>query len=471
MTVPVSDLQAVAPSAIIELFELALDLTLHGSSEVWRFHNGSNANENGAVIWNGNSYMRYPIECDGFEFSGKGTLPQPKLRIANIMGTITTLLLTANMTTPGNDLIGAKLTRIRTLAKYLDQVNFPGNVNPTADPTVELPREVFFISQKTAENRDVVEFSCSASFDLQGVRAPKRQCISNICQWVYRGTECGYSESAYFDANDNPVATAGQDICGKRLSSCNLRFGSISRVATYVAGSSTLTFDNVNGLTQGHAVYGLGIAPGTVISTFASGTTAVISAPVTISSNVSVAGTAAAAGTTIVVTNATGLGRGQRVTGLYIPAGTTVASISGTTVTVNQRLYSKVVSGTWNSQTYYVDGYYDYENDYYIESYRAVSQYVSMPTAGISYGMRAWGSNSIDATITEVGESYIRLSSYGSLSAPEGESTSAAVTLYFMPAAPASATYSFTAADPLTFRTTDGVLRYGSFPAVGLDVQ
>lgn len=195
MSVPFSDLQAIAPSSIIELFELQLVATLHGSSDVWRFHAGSNLNANGAITWAGNSYLRYPVEAEDFEYSGQGTLPQPRIRVSNIMGTITALLLTANATTPGNDLIGAKLTRIRTLAQYIDAVNFPGSVNPygTPDSTAEFPREIYFVSQKSAETRDVVEFTLSAAFDLQGVRAPKRQCISNVCQWVYKSTECSWS--------------------------------------------------------------------------------------------------------------------------------------------------------------------------------------------------------------------------------------------------------------------------------------
>lgn len=200
MSVPFSDLQAIAPSAVIELFELQLVAALHGSADVWRFHSGSNLNANGQIVWAGNSYLRYPVEAEGFEYSGQGTLPQPKIRVSNIMGTITALLLTANATTPGNDLIGAKLTRIRTLARYIDAVNFPGSVNPygTPDSTAEFPREVYFVSQKSAETRDYVEFTLSAAFDLQGVRAPKRQCISNICQWVYKSTECGWSPVASF---------------------------------------------------------------------------------------------------------------------------------------------------------------------------------------------------------------------------------------------------------------------------------
>ena len=61
--------------------------------------------------------------------------------------------------------------------------------------------------------------------DKQGDMLPKRQCVSNICQWVYRSSECSYTGTNFFDINDQSVASAAQDACGKRLSSCKARFG------------------------------------------------------------------------------------------------------------------------------------------------------------------------------------------------------------------------------------------------------
>jgi lambda family phage minor tail protein L len=232
MAIPVSELQKVSPSFIIELFELQLVTALHGSNTVYRFHAGANMDANGELVWDGNNYQRFPVEATGFEYTGNGQLPRPTIRISNLLGTITSILLTVNATTAGNDLTGATLTRIRTMARYIDAANFTGGVNPygTPDPTSEFPREIYKVARKVAENRDMVEFELAASFDLQGIKAPKRQCISSICQWVYRSTECGYTGSNYWDANDNVVGTLGADVCGKRLSSCKLRFGSTSEL-------------------------------------------------------------------------------------------------------------------------------------------------------------------------------------------------------------------------------------------------
>jgi len=142
MAVPVSALQEINPGAIIELFTLELDATLHGSTTIYRFHNGANLNANGELVWNSNSYLRFPIQCEGFEFTGTGTLPRPTISVSNIFGTLTAIMQNVNQTTVGNDLNGAKLTRIRTLARYLDAANFaPTTTTTTSTQTVADPSD------------------------------------------------------------------------------------------------------------------------------------------------------------------------------------------------------------------------------------------------------------------------------------------------------------------------------------------
>ncbi len=176
-----SDLQSITPSAIIELFTLQLSTALHGANTIYRFHAGSNLNANGKIVWAGNDYLRFPIQASGFAFQ-RGQLPRPKIIISNATGLISSILLTVNETTTGNDLTGATVTRIRTLAKFLDAVNFPGNTNPlgTPDPNAEFPKEIYAIDRKSAENRETVEFELAAPTDLAGVRIPKRQCTRSV---------------------------------------------------------------------------------------------------------------------------------------------------------------------------------------------------------------------------------------------------------------------------------------------------
>ena len=173
----ITDLQKINPSAIIELFSITTDAALHGSAATYRFHAGTNRVGNGDIIWAGNTYIKMPIQAEGFAFI-KGQLARPTLTVSNALGTITAILLNVNSVTTGNDLTGATVTRIRTLARYLDSINFPGNTNPlgTPDPTAEFPQEIYKIDRKASENREIVQFELAAVFDLAGIRAPKRQC-------------------------------------------------------------------------------------------------------------------------------------------------------------------------------------------------------------------------------------------------------------------------------------------------------
>ena len=177
-----SDIQKINPSAIIELFSLALDTNLHGANTVYRFHAGSNLDANGKIVWAGDDYLRFPVQATGFAYQ-RGQLPRPRLSVSN-MGTPTmsAILLTVNQTTTGNDLAGAIVTRIRTMARFLDAANFSGSVNPfgTPDSTAEFKREIFVIDRKTTETRSVIEFELAAAIDMAGIRSPKRQCTRLI---------------------------------------------------------------------------------------------------------------------------------------------------------------------------------------------------------------------------------------------------------------------------------------------------
>lgn len=209
-----ADIQTLEPGAVIELFEL--DLTSLGG-DVLRFHAGTNQlNQN--VVWQGNEYTRFPVEASGFDFDGTGSIPRPKLRASNALSVISALLQVYG------DFLGAKVTRKRTLKKYLDAINFPGGINPTADPSAAFADDVFFIDRKTSETKEMVEFELTVSFDLAAIQLPRRQIIQNLCAWKYRSGECGYAGTNYFLADDTPTTEATQDTCGKRVSSCKARF-------------------------------------------------------------------------------------------------------------------------------------------------------------------------------------------------------------------------------------------------------
>lgn len=225
------DLSVLAPNAIVELFQLHLDATLHGSADIYYFHNGVNADVTGNVVWNGQSYVRLPLEATGFDYSSSGSLPRPKLAVSNIGSNITAILLSVNLVTTGNDLGGAKVVRIRTLKKYLDG-------QPGADPHAQFPSEIWYVDRKSNENRAVVEFELASKFDLVGVMIPRRQIIANVCQWVYRGGECGYTGPPVADANDNLLQGSTSPALNDYLAKIKIYKTAVSATATAFTNKS-----------------------------------------------------------------------------------------------------------------------------------------------------------------------------------------------------------------------------------------
>lgn len=94
------------------------------------------------------------------------------------------------------DIIGGKFTRIRTFLKYLDPINFSGNVNPFSnEPSiteVELPRDIYYIDRKELENQSVLKYNLVSILDLENLSLPSRTILANKCPFEYRGEGCLY---------------------------------------------------------------------------------------------------------------------------------------------------------------------------------------------------------------------------------------------------------------------------------------
>jgi lambda family phage minor tail protein L len=209
-----SEIQSLSPSALIELFKL--DLTLQGGPVLY-FHAGTNALQTD-LVWQGQTYTRFPVQAEGFKQSMTGSLPRPTLTASNINGYL------AALSRAYAGFAGCKLTRTRTFARFLDAVNFPTG-NQQADPTQYLPLEIWYVDRKASEDAQSMVFELASSLDMVEVRLPRRQYIQNCCTWVYRGADCGYAGEPVADAGGNPTSSLSLDACGKQLSDCKLRFG------------------------------------------------------------------------------------------------------------------------------------------------------------------------------------------------------------------------------------------------------
>jgi lambda family phage minor tail protein L len=211
------DVAQLAPLEMVEMFVFDPSVIGQPAGNILRWHPGTTVSGT-AIIWQGKEYQPMPIEATDFEYSSAGTLPRPKVRISNIGGTTGAYVRTMQ------DALGARVTRKRTLGKYLDAVNFPGG-NPNANPNTGYPDEIFYVARKSVENPIFVEFELALPFDVAGVQLPRRQVIAATCQWVYRSAECSYAGRAVQDIAGNATSDPKQDACRKTLDACKARFG------------------------------------------------------------------------------------------------------------------------------------------------------------------------------------------------------------------------------------------------------
>jgi lambda family phage minor tail protein L len=191
-----------------------------------RWHPGT-TQDSQPIVWQGESYLPYPISSEGFETTSQGTLPRPHFRMSNIGGTIGEFLKGMG------DGLGATITRKRTLSKYLDG-------QPDADPTAAFPDEIYYVARKISANPIEIVLEAAVAFDVQGVTLPRRQVIAGTCQWVYRGAECGYTGPPVQDINGNPTASLANDRCRKTLDACKARFGTNGILRTSAFPASLL---------------------------------------------------------------------------------------------------------------------------------------------------------------------------------------------------------------------------------------
>ena len=68
MAIPTSELQSLNPSSILELFKLELVEGLHYATgnpssvpTIFRFHAGTSMNSNSDIVWQSETYQKFPI--------------------------------------------------------------------------------------------------------------------------------------------------------------------------------------------------------------------------------------------------------------------------------------------------------------------------------------------------------------------------------------------------------------------------
>ena len=213
-----SDVQQLSPGKLVTLYKI--DCTSLGGS-IYRFIPATVSGT--TVYFNSLEYFPINIECSGFEFTSKGQLPRPRMKLSNTSNTMAGAIIEYD------DLLGAEVTRIRTFEKYLDG-------QPEADPLAKFPDDIYVIERKVLQNKYLIEWELSAYMDFEGRFLPNRQILRDTCIWTYRvydsdtytfdytNVECPYTGSDMFKRDGTVTTVSGEDVCGKRLSDCDLRY-------------------------------------------------------------------------------------------------------------------------------------------------------------------------------------------------------------------------------------------------------
>ena len=143
--------------AIVDLY--TIDATALGTS-VFYF---TPATDNGSsVSFGGQVYTALPITATGFEATGSGALPRPKLTLSNVNKFLQPYLLQYGY------FQGAKFLRTRTMDKYLD-----GHAN--ADSTQYLQPQLWYIDALDSMTKQQITFSLVSPLDRPSVKLPRRQ--------------------------------------------------------------------------------------------------------------------------------------------------------------------------------------------------------------------------------------------------------------------------------------------------------
>lgn len=306
---------SLAPTAILSLFEIDItdllknnerSLYIEGSGgsayttsgkTIIRFHNNIKLFRS-SIFFDSKEYFAAPIQIDGYQISAKGSPPRPRMSIAidpeglpqEIKNRIT-FIKTAIRDL--DDLVGSKVTRIRTFVKYIDNSNFydangnlltnlvkpPQGFDP--DSNAYFPPDIYFVDRKSSETKNSLELELASPFDTQDLKLPGRVVNDFNCPWTYRGEGCCYewtqqknsADSVYSKSNDSSnthenshldCKTTPNPIPNGNVSNPN---GAAPPVATYnneligsIIGPSPVKFNVADGQDEwnSNTTYGVG---------------------------------------------------------------------------------------------------------------------------------------------------------------------------------------------------------------------
>ena len=148
------------------------------------------------VVFAGHTYKKFPLKRSTITESRGGKVDTLRITISNVSREVQYYL-------ENNDgLRGEKIRILQVWAGHLDE------------PTNYI-EDIFYI-ESTVAGEHQAEFNLTSKFDVMDAVVPGRRLGRLYCQWVFKSTECGYSN--------------GETECDKTLTRCRVlenqeRFG------------------------------------------------------------------------------------------------------------------------------------------------------------------------------------------------------------------------------------------------------
>ncbi len=238
-----SDIQKPDIGSLVTLYQF--DATKMGAPSIWYF---TQAVQDGApVVFNSQEYTPIDIKADGFDITTEGTSIRPRLAVSNVDNTLASEVISYK------DFLGCKLTRIRTLLKYIGDTEeaitdesfdditdhngesiFDTTGGGSESTFVEFPRDIYIIQQKIIQNKKIIQWELVAKTDLENLKIPRRQVLRDTCThtyryyqdgaFVYTDVSCPYTGATYYEQDGTLTTNPAEDVCGKKLSDCKLRY-------------------------------------------------------------------------------------------------------------------------------------------------------------------------------------------------------------------------------------------------------
>lgn len=175
-----------------------------------------------SVVFGGISYLARQFKMEQIEISAGGALPRPTLELDNIDGLFTPLVVTYN------DLKGSSITYTEVFRENLDDGDNPSTSNIISQATYNVFQMSDFVP---SEN---VKFVLAAPLDAERA-VLGRQALPDVCPRSYRvplsspdtfkSGRCPYAGNTYYNTEGEEVTDWREDVCGKTLEQCKLRFG------------------------------------------------------------------------------------------------------------------------------------------------------------------------------------------------------------------------------------------------------